>query len=87
MEHLALVYISLTIGVFLGVLLMAIVAASHPNELPESRQVRTHARRRSSLEVSEPSWAGGVDSHQSSSVVGIAVPTHTVSGTKERDFA
>lgn len=55
MEHLALVYISLTMGVFLGVLLMAIVAASHPDELPEPRSVPTPTVRASGSELREPS--------------------------------
>jgi len=87
MEHLALVYISLTMGVFLGVLLMAIVAASHPDELPEPRSVPTPTVRASGSELREPSWADGMGSHRSSSVVGIADPTHTDAGTTERDFA
>jgi hypothetical protein len=86
MEHLALVCIGLVIGFSLGVIAMALFSAPGRDTLPEPRSVPTPTVRASGSELRELSWADGMGSHRSPSVVGIAVPTHTVSGTKERDF-
>lgn len=85
MEHLMLVSGSLALGVLLGVLLMAILAAAHPDELPESRRVRPRAGHTSGPTVREPSCAGVEASHLGWSVVSIAEPTRAVSGTQARD--
>lgn len=68
MGHLALVCVGLGIGFYLGVLTMALVAASDRDKLPEPRPVRWHAVPASSSEVSEPSWAG-IGGHRGSGAI------------------
>lgn len=43
MEHLVLVCVGLVIGFCLGVFVMALLAVSSRDTLPEPRPVRTHA--------------------------------------------
>ena len=66
--------IGLVIGFALGVLVMALLAASYPDELPESWP-----------EVREPSWAGVAVGRCGRSIVGIAEPTQAFTGPNERE--
>ncbi|MBP1774812.1 MAG: hypothetical protein H6Q86_818 [candidate division NC10 bacterium] len=51
--------VGLFIGFLLGVLCMALLAASDRDRLPEPPPVRTHAVHPARPEVSVPSWAAG----------------------------